>query len=490
LVRDGQEQKREGKKSLSKTRIASWWPGASQNGARQVLTVTFVEEGTFGYRLFSLSQGRVSLLLDYSPESANTDVPGAFRAAGHSLRYGLDVILLLPRRQVHIKHLPVPTQDRDQIARMVPYEANVQSPWPREDTIHSYEILEGTTAGYSTLVLYLARLAWVEACLVQLAAQNVRPTQVEVSTRGLERLLGGATIGAGASLLLSAAGETEYLRLLPGGGSFSRAASAEAERPQETLQRSLELSEKSGLFRGACDTLILAGCPVDTAHGLPAERTPGQVTMADDVPFPALDGPGTAMPQLLLGAGAALLADAPVASANLLPASYLRWLEPRRLLRRARTTGLLLLWFAGLLGALGYYHYQDQIARAEVARARIEALGAGLGDLEAKSETLRLLRGEQKQVSLPLALVLELYDKTPSQIAVNNMRMESRGLLILGCEAPDFQALFAFLEALKSSAMLEQVELINSSQPQHAAGGLVEFKVQAQLRAAKGEKKP
>lgn len=484
MVTDGQVQTR--RKQASGSRWAGWFPGGRQRGARQVLAVTPTEQG-FNFTLFSLEQGRVSLVLEHKHDADRNDVPAAFRAGGHRLRSGLDIVLLLPRRQVLVKHLPVPTRDREQIARMVPYEANAQSPWPREETLCAYEVLEGPTGGNSTLVLYLARVASVEEHLSQLAAQYVRPTRVEVSTRGLERLLG--TVGAGASILIQAAGETEYVRLLPGGGSFSRAASGASETPAETLRRAIELGEKFASPQGVSSILYLAGCSAEAASGLSQSSLPEKLIPLDDADFSQLKGMLSLTPERLMSACAALLAEALVETTNLLPASYLRWLEPRRLLLRARATGLLLLWFFALLAGMGYYHYQDQIARAEVARARIDALGADLGDLEAKSEALRLLRGERERVGVPLAVVLELYDKTPSQLAINSMRLESRGLLILGCEAPDFQAVFTFLEALKSSALLEQVELLSSSRPQHAAGGPVEFKVQAQLRAPRREEK-
>ena len=485
MVTGGQEKTRQ--KKISGSRLAGWLPGARRRGARQVLAVTPAEQGGFNYSLFALEQGRVFLVLEHKHEAERGEVSASLRAAGHPLHSGLDIVLLLPRRQVMVKHLPVPTRDRDHIARMVPYEANAQSPWPREETLCSYDVLEGPTGGNSTLVLYLARVASVEEHLGLLASQNVRPTRVEVSTRGLERLLG--TVGAGASILIQAAGETEYVRLLPGGGSFSRAASGASESPAETLRRAIDLGEKVGSPHGVLSTLYLVGCPADTASKLPESSQPEKVIPLDEADFPPLKGLDSPTPERLMSACAVLMAEASVETANLLPASYLRWLEPRRLLLRARTTGLLLLWFFALLAGLGYFHYQEQVARAEAARERMEALGADLGDLEAKSEALRLLRGERERVGVPLAVVLELYDKTPSQIAINSMRLESRGLLILGCEAPDFQAVFTFLEALKSSALLEQVELLSSSRPQHAAGGLVEFKVQAQLRAARREEK-
>lgn len=445
---------------------------------RQVLVVSEWAGDTFHVRLFARVPGHVSLVHDCGLVATGDDVMASLRAAGCRLRTDLDIVVLLPRRHVLVRDLQLPAQAPDAIAKMIPYEAYTAAPWPREETLYSYEIVEGTAGGSTHVTLYLARLDWVEDWLARLKACNVYPTQVEVSTRGLARLL--ETLRpeeTSVSLLLVGGGEIEYVRISPAGAPFSRAVSPEEETPAETLRRSLDIDGRAGPPGARSDLLIVTGAPEPLVEDAPADRLPARIMTLEDTVFPVANGLAPLSADLALGAGATLLPGASSATANLLPPSYLQWLEPRRLARRLRLLTVLMLWFAATVGGLAYVQYESQRARAAEARQRIEALGPDAIALEEKNAALALLAGERAQVRQPLQIVLELYEQTPRRIAINSMRLEPGRSLVLGCEAPDFPDAFAYLEVLKESRLFSDVELVTSNRSRASRDGLVEFKV-------------
>lgn len=180
--------------------------------------------------------------------------------------------------------------------------------------------------------------------------------------------------------------------------------------------------------------------------------------------------------------GAAMGAEMGEAEENLLPEAEQQRLALRVLLLQAGKSALLLTIILSLLYALGTYFLGQEQSYAAQARAEIEALREQVGDLDIQSSQLRLLQNELSSIALPLEVVLELYERTPSAVAINHMHYDSRGALILGGEASGFQAVNDFLTALNQSDIFDNVELSHSSTSHNSNAQFVDFRLTAKVK--------
>jgi hypothetical protein len=63
------------------------------------------------------------------------------------------VVLILPRNQVAVRNLLLPSKDKDEISKMVDLHAVKVVPYKKDEMITAYSVLEETEAGYSQILL-------------------------------------------------------------------------------------------------------------------------------------------------------------------------------------------------------------------------------------------------------------------------------------------------------------------------------------------------
>jgi Tfp pilus assembly protein PilN len=166
---------------------------------------------------------------------------------------------------------------------------------------------------------------------------------------------------------------------------------------------------------------------------------------------------------------------------NLLPereSSRLAW---RQVLKRSIVLALIFTWIAAVIALTGFYFFSTERAQLTQNQLAVETLKKDVGSLEAKNEQLELLDKEHSTLSLPLLVVLELYARVPNDIAVNHMRFDARGTLIIGGEGPSYVAVLKCVESLQGSSLFTNVEMLYSAKPKSAAGAAVEFKCQCKI---------
>ncbi|MBN2311293.1 MAG: PilN domain-containing protein [Candidatus Hydrogenedentes bacterium] len=447
------------------------------------LTVGITPSGPDAYRVAVLTHpaGKPARLKEAFVVGAGEEPPTPWPAGAN-----VPIVLAMPRCEVLVRTIRVPSSDPRQIAQMIPYEAAGHLPWPWEESEVGYEV-QGTDAeGYTTVLLFMAQRASVEGHLAKLAAYGIRPTRIEVSVLSAARLLAASSDGdRPAMLILDEDGQT-YVRLSGGIHAFSRGV-AGVQDPDAMLRQTIELDGRRNGQRGRFTSLILAGPRAVDVDALAHVADPSvSVTPAGDAEFACVNG-GALSGADVIPVGAALGASGQV-SASLLPEREVHSLVLKRAFRQAKTLALLVAWLAAVLSGIIYYSFYKERVRGERAQEAIAALEEEVGDLRAQSEALTLLAGERVLVRLPLSVVLELYERTPAAVAVNSMQLSARGALVLRGESSSFPLVLQYIDNLSQSPLLRKVELVYITRPEGGAGGeLAEFKVTAQLKTERAK---
>lgn len=398
-----------------------------------------------------------------------------------TVKPGSPLVLALPRREVIVKTIRVPSTDRRQIAQMVSFEASSQLPWPPEESIVAFDIQDSPEPEYSDLVLFMCRKETIQAHLAALKKWNLSPSRIEPAFVSVGRLAFCAEEQSPAIFIAAAAG-IEYARYVCGRNAFTRGTSPD-ENPADVLAKSIEIDSRIN-GPNSCSAVYLAGdaAPDPDLLARDAHLSIPIKSVADLAHNTTID------PADAVCVAAALAEAAPggasAAGPNLLPEREMRLVVLRHIFRQGRIMLAAAAWLLIVLAGIGYCFFSRELARATRAENQIQAIQADVGNLKEQYDALQLLAGERTRVSLPLQVILELYSLTPQNIAINSFVYDSRRTLSFGGEAPSFRTAWEYMDALLKSKVFADVEMRHAAKPQPGKEELVEFKVTCTVREA------
>jgi len=384
-------------------------------------------------------------------------------------------VLILPRKDVILKELRFPSAEPKLVQRMLENELHQYLPWPAEEALVSFDCRADLSDGFGTASVYMTKRAPVDAHVAALRELGYSVERVDISTLCLARYFAAE---ASAAVALFSDGACDYARMEAGQVVFSRGAPS-APDPMAALALSVSLDKRKNgpLEQGI--PLTVCGCPPELLASFKALPDFGGFTIrsADEAPSVPLKT------DHVISAGAALGFAGQYEGVNLLPQEELRRLNLRTGARAAFKAALLICWLLALLGATATTVLHFERTRLDRINQEIASLQKDVGNLEAKSEQLTLLAKERTKISLPLRVALELYNVLPPGIAINHMRLDMEGTLLLGGEGGSYTSVLACIGQLQQSKLFRDITLLYSSKSSTAENALVDFKVQCRLAA-------
>lgn len=454
--------------------------GAAAGVEGRTIAIVPRASGSYGLYLVQFRGPHVTdlaLLGDTSEDGTLDPVWKALQSRRIAVSKLQDWVLYLPRWDVIVRHLRLPTTNPDQIRLMAPYEVAGHLPWPREESVWAYEILAQHEDGASTLALYMARLEAVDAHLAALRRLHIHPTRVVPSVRGLAALLQSCVDAERPALMLVGSGGIEYLRLEGGVPAFSRGTPG-TDDPTIVLTESISVDERRHGALAGSTSLYIAGADVGSFER--AAQCPTEDALRGGA-FHVLNGAAADTVEALQAVAAAVAPADALDTSNLLPPVEKAVWARRRLWRAVRKTALLALWFLAAAGVLGYFEYTVQVRAAESLERQLRELGPDIRALRDKNDALAYFADERRAAARPLEIVLELYEQTPMSVAINDFRYDVRGSVTLSGESPDFGSLFTLLQALDASPYFTECRLVTSTRTPTPSEPIVDFKINCQL---------
>lgn len=391
----------------------------------------------------------------------------------------LRVSLALPRAEVIVHQVAAPSTAPEQVEKLARHEGLLRLPWPEDESLLGCQIKGATEEGYTNLALFLSRRETVERHAAVLRRKGLRAARVEPSAAALERLFAQEGSPQAAALGLVSPGGCEYARFYEGRHVFSR-GSQDAAAPLALFEDSLALDHKRNNPLPPLP-LFLAGADASILEEARTRFAQTEVLPIDALPALPLNGSACPTAAELLGLAAALGAAEADDGVNLLPPADREWFLRRRLARTAGRAALQVGWFVLLAVGLAYGGYTYDAVRAAQAQQDIARLKTEVGDLQMKSDALHLLVDERAQVSAPLRIILELYERTPTDIGITSLQYDASGALVFGGEAPSFEAVYSYMNVLSASAVFQAPELKQTVRPRGQTKPLVEFRIACTL---------
>ncbi|MBF0253004.1 MAG: pilus assembly protein PilM [Candidatus Omnitrophica bacterium] len=98
------------------------------------------------------------------------------------------VVLSIPRNQVAMRFLKLPSQDEEELKSIIELQITQEVPYPREDIIYNFEVIE-KEKGFSTIVLSIIHRQMLLKQFALLERENIYPSNIILSTASVMKTL-------------------------------------------------------------------------------------------------------------------------------------------------------------------------------------------------------------------------------------------------------------------------------------------------------------
>ncbi len=383
------------------------------------------------------------------------------------------ILSCLPRHQVTVRYLKLPSANPRELEAMLDFQVTKQIPYPREETVYSYSVLGVDSGGYADILLAIVHQETVLQHLRILKACNLEPANVGFNAlASCAWFLQGSPALSSPTLLIDV--DTIYTTLSVVGSRgllFTRAIKLGVEdfEAKEKISALASLEEEVGLSlstyakespESPITRVVLTGAT--SVLDMLKDALEKEFTYEFEIKLPlekikfkrdVLEENWFDMHRVSLNAvlGLGLEAEASY-RLNLLPASVketrMKQQRQRQVIFSFVLSGLILLSAVGFLAKKLYeksstLHYLNRELRKVSSRAQ---------DLEAKKRNLELIRELFSQRSICLDIILELHRIVPAEISLLSFDFEDRKGLVLRGTSKEMAAVFRFVAILDKAA--------------------------------------
>jgi len=371
------------------------------------------------------------------------------------------LILGIPRTQVSVKYLTLPTLKDKEINRMVEYELNSLFPYKPQDLTYDYAVTHKRPDGYSQVMVVAATRELILNQISTLKLAGIVPDVINISTISLFNQFCAQKREAANYLLINFDDAfAEIILINEGKLNFSRGMSlkdiTETGNLIKVIEQTITLLGDEGKL---ISDIILSGSRLDLQDFAKRLKEILPYKVEVDNSFSVLKGLAQKINDGTL-------------NINLLP-QELRTQKKKS--SRKRTLFLfcaLLLLNLSLLANIVFQRIKAMQEYLYLLRAGIQRINPEASQLQEKMFRVQMLKGYINSDRLTLGLLTEIYSAAPEGISLGSLNIshqKSSGTMILSGQAKDSETVFKFVNAIKESALLKNVDLNSISQLKSAA---------------------
>lgn len=400
-----------------------------------------------------------------------------------------EIMSVLPREQILTRLLKLPTIQPDELAKMVSLTGKAQLPYPPEQTVIDYQVLD-QQAGSSNVQLVACHRDLVERHLSVLRQAGYEPTVVTPSSWGLlawyQRLAKSPQVTEPAIVVHLDTDRTDFVLIKDARVHFSRSLSQGIRDWQETpegfntviqeLERTVASLRKE-LPGVEPQSAVLTGIgPLENWRPLLAQRLNIPVVVVQPSGRIALptEASKDASPAVLLG----LAMAEPEWLVNLVPSQVRQTRSSRRRIRELVITGSLL--FCALLAGAGLL--QQSVGRkarfVEQLLGAVKQLERATSKTEHRARNVQLVKQITEARHATATMLAELFRLTPQDVWFDTVLFErSRDELIVRGNAPTTRQVLDYIRTLEQSPHWRRVELRFSARRNSPSGPRTDFEI-------------
>jgi len=372
-----------------------------------------------------------------------------------------NITLGIPRTQVSVKYLTLPTIKDKEINRMVEYELNSLFPYKPQDLTYDYAITHKRPDGYSQVMVVAAPRELILNQISTLKLAGLVPDEINISTISLFNQFCAQKRQAANYLLINFDDAfSEIILITEGKLNFSRGISLkdiiETGDLIKVIEQTINLIRDEGKV---INDIILSGSRLDLEDFAKRLKEILPYKVEVDNSFSVLKGLASKINDGTL-------------NINLLP-QELRIQKKKSSKRRISFLFCaLLLLNLSLLANIVFQRIKGMQEYLYLLRAGIQKINPEASQLQEKMFRLQILKGYINSDRLTLGLLTEIYSVAPEGVSLGTLNIshqKSSGTMILSGQAKDSETVFKFVNVLKASALLKNVDVNSISQLKSAA---------------------
>jgi Tfp pilus assembly protein PilN len=361
------------------------------------------------------------------------------------------LVLGIPRTEVSIKSLNLPTTNDSEIKNMVEFELNNLFPYKAEELTYDHAVIEKGIDNYSRVMLAVALKENISKQVSLLRRAGITCDSINISTVSLFNQFLEQKRQTGNYLLVNLDDDfIEMIFISAGKLEFSRGINFGDGRGIKDLikpvEATLTILEDKGY---PIDNIILSGKAQNletTANGL--EQALG-VRIEIDNSLDTLKG-------LAFRKGSRAI------NINLLPIEFRTQKEKLEKKRSIFIFAALLLLNLSLLANIFYFGVKARRGYLNLLKTELRDIYSEASTLQNKMSNLQLAKGYMNSGRLNLSLLTELYSFAPEGVKLSSLDIVSqktpRQMLIEG-RANSPEIVYRFADSLRGSALIKKADV-------------------------------
>ena len=372
-------------------------------------------------------------------------------------------ILIIPRHQVTLRFIELPSIDPSEIKSMVEFQALKELPYSKEEIITGFRNTGSYKKGFSYIMLAIAKRQLVEEMIAQ---KDPKPENVRLETEllYLYTLKKGVVKQDKVSLVINI--EKDYSELLiidRAKPVFSRGFS-NAKGWLEEINRSVISYKRDRNNREIEEVIVTYGSNMSIENIKP--RLKEYFTSPVNF-YECKEG--------LAGLGLSLEID-------LLPGEYIDKRLGRENIQQTLATYLLLFIAAAMLAAFFIFKANEKNKMIFALSEKINDIQKDVDQLDVFLKKTEILKFQKEEGGRIINILKECYELAPQGISLAGLDYDAGGVLYCKGAARDMPAVFNFIKALEKSKYFKKAEIKYATKKQSGNQEFTDFNIACSTR--------
>lgn len=409
------------------------------------------------------------------------------------------IILAVPRQFLTLRIIRLPSKDTKEIEKMVSLQLPKQIPWPVEDIVFDYSVIEKEPSGYSKVLLNICQKETIQRCLRILSQSSLSASRITLTSEGICRWYQSFTQknkikDSGAVVILDIdAKNTDicfyerenliFSRLISFGTADLQAENSEIlieevqrtisalQRDQVTLQLSkILITTALNVSKVFMEKLKLEfSCAVEAVNPLKDLQLDKEASLASVLTS------GSCSVTSILGLALGKVKD----EINLLPEEEKKIVLQKNKIKDLISLGILFLLMLGfftfalvvkIYKKQAYLKKLEQILKEDSPKAK---------NVETSLKKLELLKERLNPRGSTIEVIYELYNLIPDTISLSVFSFEEGKLITLQGTSSNMSDVFNFQSILEKSPYFKNVEVKYASKRKLRQAEITDFRISA-----------
>ncbi|MDP2920765.1 MAG: PilN domain-containing protein [Candidatus Omnitrophota bacterium] len=349
-------------------------------------------------------------------------------------------ILIIPRHQVTLRFIELPSLDPSEIRDMVEFQALKELPYPKEEVITGYRNIGSYKKGFSCIMLAIVKRQFLEEIM---AKKSAKPESIRLETEILYLYLLKKNLIKQDKVTLVIDIQRDHSELLILDKTkpvFSRGLT-NTEAWLEEVDRSVISYRRDRNNREIEEVFVASGLNLNIDNIKPHLKE--YFTVPVNFYEYKEDMTGVDLPLEI----------------DILPGEYMDKKLSMENTRQAVVTYFLLFVAVVMLASFFVFKSREKDEALLVISEKVEGMQGDIEQLDALLKKTEILKGQQEEGGRVVNILKECYDLTPQDITLGGLDYDPAGILYCKGMTREMSGVFNFVKALEKSKYFKKVEV-------------------------------